>query len=107
SLTPGHAQLGEPVVYRGLVLVPHALTVRWVPPDTGGALTWGPPAASRARDNRAVRADALRDTLRVEAAVQAFALGAVPVPGFRCVTSTPAGPGVHQLPLVTVPVRPV
>jgi hypothetical protein len=107
SITPGRVRLAEPVVYRGVVHVPRALTVRWVAPDTGGALTWGPLAASRARDTRARPASALIDTLRVEAALQAFALGAVPVPGLRFVTSTPAGPVVHRLPVVTLQVAAV
>lgn len=107
SITPGRVQLGQPATYRGIVLVPRGLTVRWTPPDTGGAFTWSPLVASRSPDRRRVPVRLAQDTLRVETTLQAFALGAVPIPGLPFVSSTPTGLVVHRLPGLTLQVAPI
>jgi hypothetical protein len=104
SVSPGRVRLGEPAVYRGIVLVPRTLRARWVPADTGGAFTWGPLVASRSADRRRVPPALARDTLRVETTLQAFALGAVRVPGLGFVTGDGAP---HRLPTLTLLVAPI
>jgi hypothetical protein len=107
SLSPGHARLGEPVTYHGMVLLPPDVRVQWLPPDSGGAFTWGPLVASRSADTRRGRGRAARDTLRVSARLQVFALGRVAIPGlpFRAVVGE--GGVVHRLPVVHLVVVPV
>jgi hypothetical protein len=103
GVTPVRVRLAEPVSYRGQVVVPHALRVQWLPPDSGGALTWGPLEATRSAG--AGRAAAAWDTLRVRTTVQAFATGKVTIPGlaFR---SASGGGTVHRLPGVALTIVP-
>jgi hypothetical protein len=106
SVLPGKVRVGEPVLYRGTVLVPPGVRVQWLLPDTGGVFTWGPLTAARSADTR-VRLNPARahDTLRVAAQLQIFSLGLVSVPGLAFRSIGPSG-GVHRLPVVRVLVMP-
>jgi hypothetical protein len=104
SLTPAFVHVGEVAHYRGVVVVPYgeAALIRWLPPDTLLALSWGPPSMSR----RAHRQQ-LADTSLVETTVQAFQLGNVVVPGLRFVDDARAPGVVRRLPMVRLTVIPV
>jgi hypothetical protein len=80
TLRPGLAGLGERVTYRAEVITRPEAAVRWLLPDSAAALTWGEPRVGR---SRARRPGGRLDTTWIEASLQAFELGAVPVPGVR------------------------
>ena len=103
EISPGVVRLGERATYRGWVIVPHGEAVHFVAPRTAGALSFGPAAVRRSH------ADGGPDTVRLEAPLQTFALGAVSVPGARFRTRYPAGSAEaseHALPLTRVDVVP-
>ncbi len=77
SARPDHVRLGEPLRVRAWVLLPHATRAQWLPPDSGGAFTWGALAARR------IAGPGGRDTLLLESRLQIFATGPVSVPGPR------------------------
>jgi hypothetical protein len=97
SVNPGKAHVGEPVIYRGIVVLPRGSKPRWLPPEKIEALTWGTPRP-------ALRTGAA-DTLSIEIPVQAFQLGAITIPGLRF--EEPRLEGVQRLPGVTLEVQPV
>lgn len=123
TLKPNVAALGEPVTYRVEVIGWLANPVTWMDPDTGSALTWGPPRAgvSRGHPRRRDRfgpgarsprmEEATTDTVWIERRLQAFELGSVPVPGLRFRYSPPNSTGgataVGQAPIIRLVVMPM
>ena len=89
---PARVNLAQPVTVRAWVLVPRGTRAQWLPPESGGALTWSPIRARRA-------AGARLDTLVFESDVLVFATGPVTLPGpaFRLQDS-----GARRLPGVRV-----
>ena len=100
-LAPRVVKIGEVARWRGEVLVPRAYgrEVKFVPPDSSDALQWG-----RVRASRHPAADG-RDTLVVEATLQAFRPGSVIVPGLAF--THPSLPAPHRLPSLGLMVTPV
>jgi hypothetical protein len=103
-LAPSAVGLGEVVSYRGSVVVPSGLGVRWLPPDSGGAFTWG-----ERRAGRVPASDGGSDSVWVEAPLQAFAIGMIPVPGLRIELREGASdrPRYARLPTASLVVAPV
>jgi len=102
--------LGDPLIYRGWVVVSPTVGVRWSAPDRGGDLVWGPVRTGRVPMRRPLGSGAPwpADSVWVEAPLSVFALGTVSVPGlgFRL----EGGQGVlraGRLPVVRVRVVPV
>ncbi len=104
SVTPAFVHVGQVASYRGIVVVPYgeAALVRWYPPDTTLALTWGRP-----RVTRGTRRPQAADTSFIEVPLQVFQLGNVSVPGVRFMDDARAPGVVRQLPVVRVTVVPV
>jgi hypothetical protein len=110
-LAPRLARIGEPVRYRGRVIVPRPIQVRWVPPASDSVLEWSAPTARRRLGfvgNQAQSDYRAKDTVEVEVELRAFATGMVGVPGLVFRVGDPAGrwresrlPGVR---LAVVPV---
>jgi hypothetical protein len=98
SMRPDHVRLGEPVLARAWVLLPRGTRAQWLPPDTGGAFTWGTLAARR------IAGSGGRDTLLLESRLQIFATGPVSVPGPRFRILGPGGRSTPRLPAVRVTV---
>ncbi len=117
SVDPAAAALGERVTYRGRAILPpvHG-RVRWLPPDSSAAVSWGPLRARIAHtDTRYTRKKASdpagivpgADTLIVETTVQAFRTGLVRIPGLRFEEQTGRGPVVRTLPMVPLAITSV
>jgi hypothetical protein len=125
TVRPAVAALGERVLYQGWVLrgAPRTLA-RWLPPDTSQALTWGEPrvrvthfhsGSIGGRGGKPPKPDATgryalsaADTLWVEIALQAFALGHQSVPGIPVeIDDGGGGPRILSLPVVTLDVMPM
>ena len=97
SLRPSIVKIGEPVTYRGRAALCRCLTAAWLPPEPGDALTWSSLSARRIQGRINERQGAARrmppryfrreeyDTLVVEARLQVFRTGVVPIPGLRFV----------------------
>jgi len=97
TLRPPIAELGQRVAYRVEVTTWYGASVRWFPPDSSEALTWGVPKSGRIRGHfterqrygkasrgpRAGPIGQMPDTFWVEMLLQAFRLGEVAVPGLR------------------------
>jgi hypothetical protein len=99
ALSRRQARLGEPVAYRGWIVVPHAVRARWLPVEPGGALSWGALSARRIPEVPGANSrSVLRDTVAVETSVQAFATGILTVPGLRFEVDEGRGPIVQRLP---------
>ncbi len=111
AVRPAAMRLGEAVTYRGWVVVPSGLTVRWARPEGGGAFSWSGLATRRARTFPGTKAGYGRsDTAWVESRLQCFTLGTVAVAGlaFRVAAGTPgAQPLEGRLPTVHLRVLPV
>jgi hypothetical protein len=109
---PGIARIGEPVLYRGRVLLRRGADLRWQVPAGGGAFEWGPPslrriAAYSGSRNRAKEA-LFADTLQVEFSLQAFLPGLLTVPGLAFEVREPDGSRwTGRLPVVRLAVAPV
>jgi hypothetical protein len=112
SVQPSFARIGEPVTYRGRVVIPRGATLRWLAPARGGALDWGQPrvrgfekrAGSRLEPAKSV----LADTVSIAVPVQVFAPGMVRIPGFGFQMHEPGAPWSEgRLPVVTLAVVPV
>jgi hypothetical protein len=107
SVTPKRVRLGDRVTYAGQVIVPPGVAVQWLPPAGGGSWTWSALRAWRSpgtRGERGARGRGPSDTVHVEAALQAFVVGALAIPGvgFR-LTDTPGTPShVGRLPVVRI-----
>jgi hypothetical protein len=109
-------RLGERVDYGGWIAGGGPARVRFLPPEPGGAFTWGTPSLRRAAGRRTLaRPDSLGryefggDTLSVSIPLQAFRLGELTIPGLRVEIDEGAGPHVGRLPtlrLLVVPVVP-
>jgi len=114
-LSRGAVKLGEPVLYRGWITGGRPGQVRFLPPDSGGAFTWGrlrarvrPPwgkAAEADRSGRVKFADI--DTVFVEATLQSFAFGNLSVPGLAFELDDGSGPRPGRLPVTRLTVVPV
>lgn len=115
TVTPRVAKLGEVIRYRGRVTGGPAGRYRWMPPERGGALTWGRPEVRLVTGRRSeppaangvfTRAGAALDTLLVEAPVQVFALGETSIPGMRLEVHDGRRARVIRLPAVAVTIEP-
>src|SRR5690242_11302025 len=80
EVTPLSAKLGERVVYRGYVLAPSRVQVKFTPPASAGELSWSQVHARRAR-GLIDRTGASVDTVELRGALQVFRTGVVDVPG--------------------------
>ncbi len=84
SVRPGVARLGDRVIYRGRVLVPREVALRWGAPLQGDAIEWGAPRIRRVRTEKGSRVKWGAwppDTAEIEVPIQPFALGTLSVPG--------------------------
>ena len=112
SVRPGLARIGQPVLYRGRVLLPRRTALRWQAPAGGGAYDWGAPRMRRipAYTGSRVRLEQpwLTDTLQVEIPLQAFVPGLLTVPGLGFEVREPQGIlRTGHLPTVRLGVVPV
>jgi len=85
SVRPGIVRIGQPVLYRGRVLIGRGAALLWQTPAEGGAFEWSSPRIRRipaytGSRNRAKEV-LFADTLQVEFSLQAFTLGMLTVPG--------------------------
>jgi hypothetical protein len=85
SVRPGIVRIGQPVLYRGRVLIGRGDALLWLAPAEGGALEWSTPRVRRipaytGSRNRAKEV-LFADTLQVEVSLQAFTPGMLTVPG--------------------------
>jgi hypothetical protein len=95
SVRPGMVRIGQPVLYRGRVVMPRGAVLRWQTPVGGGAFEWGSPrtrripaySGSRSRSGEVL----LADTLEVEFSLQAFTPGVLAVPGLGFEMRDPGG----------------
>ena len=104
SVSPVFVRVGQMTTYTGRVLLPHGrpAAIRFSPPDSSDALTWG-----RLRATRRVSPGSGPDTIVVQAQLQAFRLGGQSIPGLAFVDAAGA-PGVEQrLPVAKLTVVPV
>ena len=112
SVQPGLARIGEPVIYRGHVVVVRGTEFRWLAPARGGAFEWGSP---RVRRSSAISGSSVRkadawgvDTMQVEIPLQAFEPGILTVPGLGFEAEYRPGPSrTGHLPTVRLAVVPV
>jgi hypothetical protein len=94
--------IGEVTSYRGSVTVPEGVGVRWRAPDTTGMIAWGARRAGR------VTLGGGRDSVWVEVPLQAFALGALSIPGLGVeLRSGGAALRYARLPMTRLVVAPV
>jgi len=100
TVTPGHAALGEPLDLEAWVLVPRGVRAQWLAPDSGGAFSWGAPAARRAPGPGGL------DTLALETRLQVFSTGRVGIPGPRLALAGGSQPLERQLPVVRITIEP-
>ncbi len=101
GVSPGSVAIGEHAIYRGQVIFRSGPTLRWLAPEPHPDLTWGTPRPMLTRGS----GDPAWDTLTVDVPLQAFALGAVSIPGLRY--EDPAQPGERRLPQVMLLVKTV
>jgi hypothetical protein len=112
AVQPVFARLGQPVVYRGRVVVSRLVAFRWEPPSASGAFEWGSPRTRRipvfvGSKIRTIE-KVLPDTMQVEIPLQVFALGNVTVPGLGFQVRGSDGAWRRgQLPIVSLAVAPV
>lgn len=97
AVSPAGAHLGERMEYRGQLVVPHGVTVRWLPPEPGDGLTWGARRASRSAGPGV-------DTVRVTIPLQAFRLGVLSLAGLRFEAARAGVRTIHRLPVTNVQV---
>jgi hypothetical protein len=100
TVTPGRAALGQPLELSAWVLVPRGVRAQWLPPDSGGAFTWGARAARRAPGPNGL------DTLALETRLQVFSTGPVGIPGPRLALAGASQPLERRLPAVRVTIEP-
>ena len=112
SVRPGIARTGQPVLYRGRVLIDRGAALLWQTPAGGGAFEWGSPRIQRipaysGSRNRAKEV-LFADTLQVELSLQAFVPGMLTVPGLGFeVREANGSRWIGQLPVVRLAVAPV
>ena len=105
AVRPGLARIGQPVLYRGRVLVPSGAAFRWQAPPGGGAIEWSAPQMRRIAGQGG---SGVPDTLQVEIQLQAFVPGLLSVPGLGFEAREAAGSArVGHLPTVRLGVVPV
>lgn len=82
SVRPGFARVGQPVLYRGRVVVRPGTTLRWQMPVGGAAWEWGGPRIRRIPGYAgSLHQGALADTMQIEISLQVFMPGMLDVPG--------------------------
>ncbi len=82
SVRPGFSRIGQPVLYRGRVVVRPGTVLRWQMPASGGAFEWGSPRIGRIpRYSGSINQSLLADTMQIEIDLQAFTPGMLSVPG--------------------------
>jgi hypothetical protein len=82
SARPMMARIGQPVLYRGRVVVSPGTALRWQPPASAGVFEWGPPRARRIPGySGSIKKGLLADTMQIEVPLQAFTPGMLAVPG--------------------------
>lgn len=112
SVRPGIVRIGQPVLYRGRVLLRRGADLRWQVPAGGEAFEWGSPRIQRipaysGSRNRAKEV-LFADTLQVELSLQAFTPGMLIVPGLGFeVREANGSRWTGQLPMVRLGVAPV
>jgi hypothetical protein len=115
GLSRNVAKLGERVAYHGWITGGGPGRIRFLPPESGGVLSWGPlETRSKPRIGTRRAADpagrydyAAADTLFVDLGVQCFALGEVAIPGLRVEIDDGSGPRLARLPTLRMLVAPV
>jgi hypothetical protein len=109
TVTPDNGRLGQPLTYRGAVLVPRDVPVRFEPPRSGGAFTWSRVRAGRVHSGWLREVRGQQDSVWIEARLQVFEVGRHGVPGPAVqLGSTPrsARPTRGRLPTVSVTILP-
>ncbi len=111
TVTPSPAKLGQRLTYRGMVRAEPGVVVRFVPPQSAGALTWGKARAGREKHAQAGGAagGAADDSVWFETTLQVFETGMIPVPGPAVQLSRMPGTsraGTARLPTVRVQILP-
>jgi len=114
-LSRGAVKLGEPVLYRGWITGGRPGQVRFLPPDSGGAFTWGglrarvrPPWGKGAEAEGSARVTfADIDTVFVETTVQSFTAGDLAMPGLAFEVDDGSGPRGGRLPVTRLVVVPM
>jgi hypothetical protein len=115
GVRPAVVELGQRVTYRAGVSDAGEGTIRLLPPQSEGVLTWGAPRIyTRQAWRRRLEPQPLArfqlqslDTMGIEVPLQAFALGRLSIPGLRVEIDDGRGPRLVQLPTVTLTVVPV
>ncbi len=108
-VTPDHGRLGEPLLYRGAVLIGRDVAVRFEPPRSGGAFTWSRIRAGRVHSGWLREVRGQQDSVWIEARLQVFQVGRHAVPGpVVQLGSTPrsARPVRSRLPTVSLTILP-
>jgi hypothetical protein len=106
TVTPAAVRLGERATYRGRVLVPSGGSYKWIVPEAGGDVTWGP-LRPRLAQRRPSPNPPFSDTLEVEATVQVFRLGTITLPGLAFQNQASGRREVQRVPQVQLEVVPV
>jgi len=109
TITPPAAGLGEALTYRVTVRGGRPFKVRFLPPDAGGAFTWGRLTArgEQQTGGQRVGPGAWIDGPAVaEVPLQVFALGKVSVPGLVIDIDDGRGPRRMRVPIATVAMAP-
>lgn len=89
GVAPASARLGQPLLYRGWILVDRGTPVTWATAKSGGAFAWGAPRMGRERFEPPPSSSAERDATRaqdrvwVEVPLQVFHIGRVSIPGLE------------------------
>ena len=110
AVAPATGSLGEALTYRVVVKAEQPLKVRFLPPDAGGAFSWG---RLTARDERrpggpTVGARAWIDgPALAEVPLQVFAHGEISVPGLIVDVDDGRGPRRLRVPVARVTIMPV
>lgn len=109
SVRPAFARIGQPVLYRGRVVVRPRTALRWQMPAGGGAFEWGSPRMRRIPAySGSLNKGLLADTMQVELSLQAFTPGMLTVPGLGFEVREANGPSwTGHLPTVRLGVAPV
>ena len=109
AVRPGSARIGQPVLYRGRVVVRPATELRWQLPVGGDAFEWGVPQIRRIPGYSGALHQGLNaDTMQIELTLQAFTPGMLSVPGLGFeVRERTAPPWTGRLPVVRLAIVPV
>lgn len=112
TVTPPAASLGEALTYRVTVKADHLFKVRFLPPDAGGAFTWGRLTARRTThpNEPAVGPGAWiqgSNEVVAEVPLQVFAHGEVSIPGLIIDVDDGRGPRRMRVPIARVAIAPM